>query len=749
MLKLVNVSKYYSSHDVIALGLRKINLELHSNEFVAIVGESGSGKTTLLNVICGIDSYEEGEMYLNGEETSYYSTAELEEYRKKYIAFVFQSYNLIDAYTVLQNVEAPLILAGYPQKEIRARAIKIIERVGLIKHLHHKATKLSGGQKQRVVIARALAKDCPIIAADEPTGNLDSDSAKQILQLLHEISKDKLVILVTHDYEQVKEYASRKIRIFDGEIVEDVEITAVEKTNLPKLAEETVPVKWPVMLMIAFRNLLSVPKKSIMMVMIFSIFIFFVAMAYGAFNASLGELEKSGNNFFANSSITRIVVKKSNDSVLTPADLAELAGFDMVQTVITRDYLLDQTFWLSNRTVGEYDLWLDVKGLPISVMKDSTDVLHGRMPAADNEVVMAVSSSYMSQAQASLDLIFSTSEWDSSSSSELFKEGFKVVGIIDVDTIRMDVDYSSSVYFLFAEDVFSEIGVSTYFTYTTESTLSTTYSDVTDITLDFLRYHTFTIDNTLPDNRIMLPFEEFPCDPADPACIVTGSFSIADYYQSIEITGLTFGQSPELIEWRAPSISMNQTTYERFYSDDIYQVSIITDSDVGVDAFVQKLKAIDKVITTGKYEVFYPYRSQSGDPFSAFLQIFSILGATVTLAFTLVASVLITYVIFKAIINTKLRDYAIFRTIGANQKTIKKLIYFENYLTGTIGFVIVMVVMIVLNRFSTLLADVLKYYLWYSYIVLLGLALFMAFSVSSRYCKKVFKDSVNKTLKAE
>ena len=187
MLKLVNVSKYYSSHNVIALGLRKINLELHSNEFVAIVGESGSGKTTLLNVICGIDSYEEGEMYLNGEETSYYSTAELEEYRKKYVAFVFQNYNLIDSYTVLQNVEAPLILAGYPKKEIRGRAIEIIKRVGLEKHLHHKATKLSGGQKQSIVIARALAKDCPIIAADEPTGNHDSYSAQQLSELLKDI----------------------------------------------------------------------------------------------------------------------------------------------------------------------------------------------------------------------------------------------------------------------------------------------------------------------------------------------------------------------------------------------------------------------------------------------------------------------------------------------------------------------------------------------------------------------------------
>ncbi|MDT8337326.1 MAG: ABC transporter ATP-binding protein, partial [Candidatus Izemoplasmatales bacterium] len=224
MIKLVNVSKFYNSNDVIALGLRRVNLELNVNEFVAVVGESGSGKTTLLNVVTGIDTYEDGEMYVNGEETSYYSVSDMENYRKKYVAFVFQDYNLIDSYTVLQNVEAPLLLSGYPKEKIRERALELIRKVGLEDHIKHKATKLSGGQKQRVVIARALAKDCPIIAADEPTGNLDSESAKQIIKLLADISKDKLVIMVTHDFSQVEHHATRKIRIYDGEIVEDKEI---------------------------------------------------------------------------------------------------------------------------------------------------------------------------------------------------------------------------------------------------------------------------------------------------------------------------------------------------------------------------------------------------------------------------------------------------------------------------------------------------------------------------------------------
>lgn len=218
MIELKNVSKYYSQENNVTLGLRNINVKLNNNEFIAITGESGSGKTTFLNVVSGIDTYEEGELLFNGEETSYFSTEDFEKYRKENIGFIFQNYNLIDSYTVLQNVEIPLILKGYSKKERQERAIEIIKKVGLLKRIKHKATKLSGGEKQRVVIARALASDAKVLACDEPTGNLDSKTGKQIIELLKEISKDKLVLIVTHNFKEVEEYCTRKLRFFDGEI---------------------------------------------------------------------------------------------------------------------------------------------------------------------------------------------------------------------------------------------------------------------------------------------------------------------------------------------------------------------------------------------------------------------------------------------------------------------------------------------------------------------------------------------------
>ena len=221
MLKLENVSKIYYTNGIVATGISKVNLELNIGEFVVITGESGSGKSTLLNVISGIDSYEEGEMYINGKETSHYTEKDFEEYRKKYIANIFQSFNLINSYTVYQNVELVLLLNGYKRRQIKKKVLDIIDKVGLTKFKNTKVSKLSGGQKQRVAIARAIVKDTPIIVADEPTGNLDTKSAYEIIELLKNVAKDKLVVIVTHNIEQVEKYATRIIKMHDGRIIED------------------------------------------------------------------------------------------------------------------------------------------------------------------------------------------------------------------------------------------------------------------------------------------------------------------------------------------------------------------------------------------------------------------------------------------------------------------------------------------------------------------------------------------------
>lgn len=154
-------------------------------------------------------------MYINGKETSHYTEKDFEEYRRKYIANIFQSFNLINSYTVYQNIELVLLLNGYKKKDVKAKILEMIDKVGLTEFKNTKVSKLSGGQKQRVAIARAMVKETPIIVADEPTGNLDSESAKDVIEILKKVAKDKLVIIVTHNIEQIEEYATRIIKMHD------------------------------------------------------------------------------------------------------------------------------------------------------------------------------------------------------------------------------------------------------------------------------------------------------------------------------------------------------------------------------------------------------------------------------------------------------------------------------------------------------------------------------------------------------
>lgn len=219
-LQLKDIGKIYVSENNVSVGIRNVNLSFDKGEFVAITGASGSGKSTLLNVISGMDTYEEGELYIEGNPTSHFVQSDWEQYRENYISFIFQDYNIIESFTVLQNVELALMSITNPV-ERRQRAMELLERVGLTKFLRQKGSKLSGGQKQRCVIARALAKDSPIILADEPTGNLDAQSSREIIALLREVSADKLLIMVTHNFDEVEEYATRQIRVFDGAVEAD------------------------------------------------------------------------------------------------------------------------------------------------------------------------------------------------------------------------------------------------------------------------------------------------------------------------------------------------------------------------------------------------------------------------------------------------------------------------------------------------------------------------------------------------
>ena len=221
MLVLKNIVKDYVTGDTTVRALKGIDINFRENEFVAVLGPSGCGKTTLLNIIGGLDRYTSGDLFINGKSTKSFGDSDWDTYRNHSIGFVFQSYNLIPHQTVLANVELALTLSGVSKKERKERAIEALKKVGLEQQIYKKPNQMSGGQMQRVSIARALINDPDILLADEPTGALDSETSVQIMDLLKEISKEKLIIMVTHNPDLANDYANRIIRCLDGEVVDD------------------------------------------------------------------------------------------------------------------------------------------------------------------------------------------------------------------------------------------------------------------------------------------------------------------------------------------------------------------------------------------------------------------------------------------------------------------------------------------------------------------------------------------------
>ncbi len=244
MLQLKEIVKDYGSDETIVHALKGVTLSFRNSEFVAILGPSGCGKTTMLNIIGGLDRYTSGDVLINGKSTTTFKNNDWDAYRNNYVGFIFQNYNLINHQTILENVELAMTLSGITAKERKARATEALAKVGLDGQLHKKPNQLSGGQMQRVAIARALVNNPEIILADEPTGALDSKNSVQIMDILKEIAKERLVIMVTHNDDLATEYSNRIIKMLDGEVLQDTnpyEPTKEDMESITFFVEDPAP----------------------------------------------------------------------------------------------------------------------------------------------------------------------------------------------------------------------------------------------------------------------------------------------------------------------------------------------------------------------------------------------------------------------------------------------------------------------------------------------------------------------------
>lgn len=735
IIKLENVSKYYYSKGVIASGFTKINLEFNNCEFVAITGESGSGKSTLLNVISGLDSYEEGEMYINGQETSHYSEKDFENYRRKYISNIFQNFNLVNSYTVYQNIELVLLLNGAKKRESRARVIELIKKVNLYKFRNTKVSKLSGGQKQRVAIARALAKDTPIIIADEPTGSLDSRSAKAIIKLLSEIAKDKLVIIVTHNYDQVAEYVTRNIKMHDGKILED----RIIRNDVRKL--DSAPVDYRDLTFfnkigLGIRNTFNILPKFFLLLAVYLFIVVALMAEYSSFKQARYLSSRSGyNSYFVDTSDKRIIIKKNDNSTISDLEYEKIGKMPNVSRVVKNDLLIDKTVSLNNDNFylyGSVDS-LDNLGKKLSV---------GRMPTEDNEVVV----------------VGSPDDYYLKNSSELFKQDLYVVDDTTGDTDKStnlkvvgivydkNKSYSSDSKIYFSDKMLEKFRLSINLEYSKVKVLFLDkYHDVDNTTKDFK----VVFNEKVKDGEVYIP-SNLNQECKNENCVGnTISIFVDNIYfnDSINVNvSKTYSKENmksilniDNYEDNLGTIYISVNDYNRLFNKGNYQSSV----------YVKNVDDIDSTASILKKDGFTTLKIKDTMISDSSSEVTKIISVIVTIAL-IVTLFFISYFVIKIILKSRQVYYSTIRMLGASVGVSMSLVIIELLNVAYIAYLTFLYI-IYLNSQKVIkvgfINTILKYLTFSDYAILFVIVSFISILISLKYSQKLFKSSAIKTLK--
>ena len=737
-LRLERVSKYYQSENNVSVGMKHISLTFNMGEFVAVTGESGSGKSTLLNVLSGLDKYEEGEMFIFSEETSHYQIKDFENYRRENVGFVFQNYNIIDSYTVYQNVMLALELQGYPIKERKERALKLIDQVGLTKQKHQKSSKLSGGQKQRAVIARALAKDTPIIVCDEPTGNLDQTSAEQVIQLLHDVSKDKLVIIVTHEYDQVSKYATRRIKMSDGEVVEDIKIKAHDNITVNKV-EKTKSLSFFGLIKFSLRNLLAQPRRFMFMLflMIIAISVFTVVYSNQIFGLRTTGLEQSST--YPSVPNSRVLVERRDGDPLTQEDIEKIEAFNDVSKVYAFGALFynDTSFNLVSFYNGTEVM--DMMGYRYNdsaLNLNTSDLESGRLPEAADEIVV---SRYWWGIELDQTFLLTSNriwEWDKERLEESSIGYFKVVGIAnnDLQTIYFSEAFLDQTY---PTEPILDLNLREQVKQTLENNIRFSYNDqdfsVYPIEEDFDGFDIF-LENNTPLNDIPLMIE---------VMIYSESLSTSVSMSKTMTIGNAF--LGDNFNFGAMSASVYQEIIDAFLEE--VEEEFFTLPSAIASVSVENQLAGTRIVNqldVETYKVYYPAN------IPGFIQEFLVFILSIVAIIILTILGLFLYAVIHAVtknmMNSRKKDFSIFRSVGAHESTLSVLVILEQILLSIIGlalsvFILNMIVLFVPDHGLTIeYMGVTDYLILVLSITLLGLWLGLRFN------KKVFHQTVIQSL---
>lgn len=743
MIKLKNVSKFYYSKGVIASGFSKVNVEFNIGEFVAITGESGSGKSTLLNVISGLDTYEEGEMYVDGKETSHYMEKDWEDYRRKYIGNIYQNFNLINSYTVYQNIELVLILNGLTKKEARPKVLELIKKVNLEKFTKTKVSKLSGGQKQRVAIARALAKDVPVIIADEPTGNLDKRSAESIIRLLKELSKDKLVIIVTHNYEQISEYATRKITMHDGKILEDKKIKDVKEG--PSIENNYQNITFFNKIRLGIRNTFNVLPKFILLLIVYLFIVVSLMAEYSSFKKSEYENSKTGYNYiFQDLSEERIIINKKDKSPFTDEELDKISKLDNISNIMRNDVVTDRYF-----TLNSEDQSYVISGTPKGIKQLKGKLAYGRLPENDNEIVVEGPKDdyYLSQVKDALMKKTYSIENEYSSGENNIAENLKIVGIKYAKTTD---DYKYYLYF--SDQLLNELQFQANQTYSTtvvnflgknhqSKSWNTSYKIVSNDWVS--RGKTYISE----DNKYSCPKENCINQPltinvSNLYYQESLNLSVEKYYNIKNIANVLNipNYKKEDYENYNGIIFINKDDYNSLYNKATYQVSV----------YVKDARIIDETLNTLNKD-YNTLAIKDVLVQQEAVVIVRILKIIVTIILV-VALFFITYFVIKLILKSRNIYYTTIRMLGSSKKVARQLLVIELFVISNLAYFSFMgclylnkINIISYNLFNTIN----DYLIFKDYLLLYIILIILSFLTSEKYAAKIFKNSVMNSYREE
>lgn len=738
-IKLQNISKYYYSETAVTQALQGINLEFRMGEFVAITGESGSGKSTLLRIISGMDTFDDGELYVDGQPTFQYDEDDWEEYRRTKIGFVFQDYSLIGHYTAKENIVSALLIMGVPEKEAGDKAIHYLERVGLSAQRDQRASKLSSGQKQRLSIARALAKDTDIIVADEPTGNLDSETGAQIVKLLRDLSQDHLVIMVTHNYEQVEKYVTRKVRLHDGSLILDVsentdteqksemsenvdnneKTTAGKKSenNEERLRDRTIGRIFVRM------NAVRQPEKIALFMGFFlaAAIVSFLFIGQLLMNADDIYTKKYSATSFARKDDKRISIRRKDQKFMTKKDIDRLTKMKHVVSVDQYDIVNDVNYYFeegkdyrqeygynrmsTSNEGGLYDSQNVEYVKKNQYMRSSSclkksDLAKGSLPKKIDEVVLYDRGKYK---VGDTITFFYTSDVLWSSTENYIQRKMKVSGLLK--NKDKQVYFSPEICTMLQSTV---TGGKVFYEYAYNQQLGKYQGQATlwPIVGDIVK----------KDNELCVSgaYEAAVYRAEDNDLNLLGQFGLLhiDQYdkdmKSKDVKQIENVETGEKINGCGANFAeVSQNIYEKYYRTDSRQASVYITSYAKMD---HVLKALDKA----GYEAVSTLRFGADEYDSDLVQErLRTIGIAVAILLVMMAAEIL---ILRSIFKIQIKDQKILKFMGMSTKLIGKINYMEMRRYSITAIIVVAVVMNVVGIFVPALRAMLYYYEWPGYL---------------------------------